>query len=298
MKENEKSQDKKKAICFFWLDLETTGLDPKKNKILEASWCFDVFLEGVHLVKPSFHEQELTIQEKECLHAFIQNDISDLEESFDPIAKSIHEKSGLWEIYKQKQESEGISVTELEKSLLSELNIFKQVFLFVYESDIEFFLSGSSINFDKSFLLEQMPLLAKKLHYRVFDVSVFLLRDLARNQVEEKRKRSSSIHRSSSDLVKSRFYGLKELIGKLHAGTPYTHARTRARTHPPPRPEEARAPPSGPEETRTREHARTPTRKPKIVTVSVTSVGAFRILFFGLTDCPLRDSIRSWLPKN
>lgn len=137
------SNDKKTR--FIWLDLETTGLDPKKDLILEAA----VVITDENLISLGSYEQVVWQPESrfDCMQPFVFE---------------MHSESGL--LHAVKKSNKGLE--DLQRKLLG----------MFYENDIQPFsgiLAGSTVHFDKGFVEEQMPGVASFLSHRTFDTSTF-----------------------------------------------------------------------------------------------------------------------------
>ena len=130
---------------LLWIDLEMTGLDPSKDKILEvAAIATNMSLkeiaryEAVVKVSPTLMKERM------------------VGEFWEKNAKS---RDALIE-----QNKDGKPVKEVEKELIEFLdkNFVKEVFL-----------AGNSIHQDRKFIEREMPELNSRLHYRMLDVSAW-----------------------------------------------------------------------------------------------------------------------------
>lgn len=134
---------RQKKDNLVWVDLEMTGLDPKKDTILEIGCIvtdsrLEIVAEGPSI---AIHHPEKTLKGMEAW------------------SRVHHGKSGLTE--------------ECRKSCVSLRQAERAVLGFVKEHCKERTapLCGNTIWQDRRFLVKYMPALEKYLHYRVIDVS-------------------------------------------------------------------------------------------------------------------------------
>lgn len=134
-----------KKAKLLWVDLEMTGLDPEKDKILEVAaiatdWQFNVINKMTAVVKvPEQLIKERMVGEFWETH----------QETRDALVK---------------QNIEGLESSLVEDQILEfiEKNFGKEVYL-----------AGNSIHQDKRFIVKEWPKLDQRLHYRMFDVSAW-----------------------------------------------------------------------------------------------------------------------------
>ena len=131
---------------LLFLDLETTGLDPDRDQILELAFILAhsdglrPVTQGEYLVKPL---RPITM---------------------DLVVAEMHSTNGLLAKLRY-----GNPVDVVEQEVIQMLH---QGFDNIPAGDMpQLVLAGSSVHFDKSFLRVQMPELHKLLHYRIFDLS-------------------------------------------------------------------------------------------------------------------------------
>ncbi len=134
-----------KKAKLLWIDLEMTGLDPEKDRILELAaiatgWDLESIAEMTAVVKvPESLMKERMVGE------FWEN--------------NAESRDGL-----MAQNATGKSVTEVEQQLLAFMD---QYF------GLEIILAGNSIHQDRKFIDREWPEVAKRLHYRMLDVSAW-----------------------------------------------------------------------------------------------------------------------------
>lgn len=137
--ENKSAPDLEKVV---WLDMEMTGLDPERDRILEIA----VILTNKELETIAQGPQVVIHCPLESLSAM------------DGWNRKHHRKSGLWD--------EAIAST----ITLAEAEERSVAFIRKYSSR-KLILAGNSIWQDRRFIIRHMPALNRCLHYRMIDVS-------------------------------------------------------------------------------------------------------------------------------
>ena len=167
---------------MIWIDMEMTGLDPEKERIIEiASIVTDkhlnILAEGPNLVV----RQPMTLLKK-----------------MDAWNQKQHKKSGLLdEVRKSK-----ITVKQAERATLD--------FLKPYCVAGKTTLCGNAIYHDRRFLIKYMPRLNRFLHYRLVDVST--IKEIVRRWYPKNKEipQKGDRHRALADIRESieelRFY--------------------------------------------------------------------------------------------
>ena len=134
-----------KKAKLLWIDLEMTGLDPKKDKILEvAAIATDMKLNEIARMTAVIKVDE-KLMENRMRGEFWE--------------KNSEARAALFV-----QNENGEPVETVEKKLL---NFLDQYF------GKEIYLAGNSIHQDRKFIENEMPLLNARLHYRMLDVSAW-----------------------------------------------------------------------------------------------------------------------------
>ena len=162
---------------LVWIDLETSGLDFKTDRILEVA-C--IITNGT--VTKSIKGPNLVIHREE-----------ELLNNMNEWCKRQHWKTGL---VSEVQHSK-LSVTDAEEILLD--FVCKHV-----PNAKTALLAGSSVHFDKEFLREEMPTLYNHLHYRIVDVSSIgeMVKRLYPSLLR-RRPRKQGDHRAMADIEDS-----------------------------------------------------------------------------------------------
>ncbi len=172
------------ADVLVWLDMEMTGLDPDRERIIEMA----TILTDGNLVEIAVGPDLVIHQSDELLAAM------------DDWNKKHHGGSGLIERVK----SSTITEADAETQTIAFINAH------VPAKDRPV-LAGNSIHQDRRFVRRYMPLLEKRLHYRMVDVST--IKELARRwypAIATKQPPKKETHRALDDIRESidelRFY--------------------------------------------------------------------------------------------
>lgn len=130
--------------CYLWLDLETTGLNPVLHEILEVA-CLAT--------------DERLVQVGAVCSWVVRHEPTSL--TMSPKVSEMHTKNGLLdELRGAPYRLAGVEVCIM--GFCAE----------IFGEGPPPILAGSSIHFDAGFLKVHTPALARRLHYRLFDVSV------------------------------------------------------------------------------------------------------------------------------
>ena len=134
-----------KKAKLLWIDLEMTGLDPERDRILEvAAIATDMKLNEISRITAIAKVDEELMQER------MQGEFWE---------KNNNTREALFT-----QNKDGKPIAEIEQELLEFIN---------HNFGSEVYLAGNSIHQDRKFIENEMPLLNQKLHYRMLDVSAW-----------------------------------------------------------------------------------------------------------------------------
>ena len=165
---------------LVWIDMEMTGLDPDKDRIIEVAAVVT--------------DPDLNILAEGPVFAIHQSDA--LLDGMDAWNKGTHGKSGLIDKVKASNTSEA----DAEAGILA--------FISQYVPKSSSPLCGNTISQDRRFLVKYMPKLEAFLHYRNLDVST--LKELSRRwkpevyasfKKQQKHTALADVHESIDELV-------------------------------------------------------------------------------------------------
>lgn len=142
---------------LLWVDLETTGDDPKVDRIIEAAMLF-TDTKGNPCLNVIWNETKK-------INGFELDQIMSNDIVFD-----MHTKSGLLEdsIFGPDTLDNGDFRRGLKSYIISNIEFCRRAY-----PDSKVYLAGSGVHFDKSFLYRDFPDLFSRgfLHYSVMDIS-------------------------------------------------------------------------------------------------------------------------------
>lgn len=161
---------------LLWVDLEMTGLDLAKDRIIEfACLVSSASLEHVH---PG--------------PACIVHQPNHIMDSMDPWCTAHHRDSGLTAKVLESQ----TTIEDVQEKVIEFIEQFEYVGRLV--------LAGNSVHVDRQFMCLYMPKLIAKLHYRIIDVST--CKELAMRwnpQALNAMSQKKETHRALDDILES-----------------------------------------------------------------------------------------------
>lgn len=162
--------EEKRATKMFWIDMEMTGLDPIKDRILEVAIVIT----------------DLDLKTLDTYHAVVYQPQEFLA-GMDKWCTDTHGKSGL-----TKEVASGRPLEKVESEVVD--------LVIRHFGKDKIVLCGNSVGQDRKFIEGYMPKLSALLHYRLTDISSF--KEVFRNKygIEFKKKDS---HRAAPDIHES-----------------------------------------------------------------------------------------------
>lgn len=165
---------------FMFVDIETTGLSPANDVILEFAMIItDNKLNPIESYSTVINHTEYILQ------------------GMSHWAEQTHSASGLLDQVRTSK----VTNEQVEKQVL-------EILARHFSGPERPVIAGSSVHFDKSFIATKMPNLNKRLHYRIIDCSSFM-EALKIYNGEIPKKTSGTAHRALADITDSINY-LKE----------------------------------------------------------------------------------------
>jgi len=158
---------------YLWIDLETTGLDPEIDRIIEVGWFLS---NGFDKITDA---QSVIITPDKTAWELMQQDL---------FVQTMHTENDL---IKDMDYFGTILVEDAEDQILEELD---------REEKQLFILAGASVHFDRGFIRNWMPRLEARLSHRHMDVSTLRMffNDMGYRSISE--RGTGSKHRALEDV--------------------------------------------------------------------------------------------------
>jgi len=156
---------------LFWIDLEMTGLDENVDCILEVA----IVITDIDF-KPLEEYHRIVFQPPEVL------------DKMNDWCKKTHGESGLTAAIPT-----GIPLPSVEREILELIGRH-------FDAQDRIVLAGNSVNNDKRFIDKYLPTVAKRLHYRLIDVSSY--KEIFRDKYNLAFQKQNA-HRAVDDIYES-----------------------------------------------------------------------------------------------
>jgi len=160
-----------KKANLLWVDLEMTGLDPQKDRIMEIAaigtdWDLNQIFDYCATIK-------------------VDHDLANQRMTNDFWRKNKKLKKTLL-----LNNNQGRSINEVEKKLINKISKH-------FNKKMPIYLAGNSIHQDRKFIEREMTKLNDKLHYRMLDVSSWKIVFKEKLGIEFKK---TEVHRALEDI--------------------------------------------------------------------------------------------------
>lgn len=142
---------------LVWVDIETTGLDPDKDLILEL---------GIVVTDSNL---DVVNQQSWIFVPYMDKSILDIT----PAVVEMHTKNGLWLEWSANANASGRDHLDANDDVISDVRLFLEE-----AGALGLPMAGSTVHFDRKFLQAHFPEIHRLFHYRNIDVST--IKNLAR----------------------------------------------------------------------------------------------------------------------
>lgn len=167
---------------LVWVDIETSGLDPNRDYILELG----IVITDDNLV--TLTKQDNGSDLTAVFSGLVRPDCRPavLHDSMNEFVRDMHDANGLWA---ELESGRGDAATFVEQAAIDFLTSFDA---------LGQPMAGSSVHFDRSFIAVDMPELHRAFGYRNIDVST--LKELAARWGGKPCPKAEAEHRAVSDI--------------------------------------------------------------------------------------------------
>ena len=177
---------------YLWIDLETTGLDPEHDRMIEVGWFLSDNWEKVT------DAQSVLITPDKVAWELMQQDL---------FVQTMHTENGL---LKDMESFGTIMVEDAEDQILETLDTHRVG---------QPILAGSSVHFDRSFIRNWMPRLDRRLSHRHMDASALRMFFDSVGYHSVGQKTRPTVHRALEDSLESfelyrRYVALAQELGQ------------------------------------------------------------------------------------
>lgn len=143
---------------LFWIDIETTGLNPHEDVILEIA-----------MVLTDYEGTQLTPFEHMLIHGNINGSFRLLWPTIEPFVREMHEKSGLYDALFHSDTNNRMLAYEAAEKIEKIVTDWATLL----EPGQKFRMAGASVHFDRTFLKEHLYISTVDQYFthRLMDVS-------------------------------------------------------------------------------------------------------------------------------
>lgn len=173
---------------YFWVDVETTGLNPTKDHLLEIAVILTTTLD----VSTELYSESFTI-------GYSDNKVEWMRHYSRPVVRDMHDRTNLWSRCTMSVDS----VHDIEQRIID--GIYKVVLDDMHREPDEnmpkIIPAGNSVSFDVSIIKNNMPELSEMLHYQIMDMST--VQWFLRNTIDAPYFEKRLEHSAMSDIEES-----------------------------------------------------------------------------------------------
>ena len=174
---------------LVWIDLETTGLNPRRERILEIA---------IIVTEPDLAEVARYERITEEAGVLVFGDL-------DPYVQEMHTANGLWGASCAAYRAGGNSIVQVDEQVEAWLRRILELPEVIAHSKDRPKMAGSSVHFDREFIREHMPRTYALFSHRLYDVSS--LNEFAARALplayEHRPREGGVMHRAMPDIIHS-----------------------------------------------------------------------------------------------
>jgi len=175
---------------ILWLDLEMTGLDPAKDRIMEVG----AIVTDWDFTEIKTYEAAITVDQTIIKNRMFDGPSKDFWEKFPEVRAALISQNN----------SDGRPAETVESEILKLIEKH-------FDKDAAILLAGNSIHMDRRFIINEWPRLDARLNYRMLDVSAW---KVVFEGKYDKKFAKPEAHRALED-IRGSIMELKYYLGKV-----------------------------------------------------------------------------------